>query len=99
MPALQRLAVNFRLELVNIISAWSILAKAPAIPTLKELNLDRCIMKMGDFTSFIGKHCSTWTSLTFSHLHLCKGAKGELGDLYERLSWAPSIEFHRQRYF
>lgn len=32
-------------------------------------------------------------------MHLCNGTKEELGDLYERLSQAPSIELYRQRYF
>lgn len=97
MPALQRLVIHFQFELVDNVSLWSILAKAPAIPTLKELSLDTCIMNMDDFTTFIGKHCSTWTSLIISHVHLCKGTKEQLGDLYERLSQAPSIAFYRQR--
>lgn len=99
MPALRHLAINFQLELASSMCVWNILAKAPAIPTLKELNLDTCIMIMGDFTTFVGKCCSTWTSLTFSHIHLCNGTKEELGDLYERLSQAPSLELYRQRYF
>lgn len=95
MPVLRSLKVNF--QLVNSLSAWSILAKAPAIPTLQELHLDTCIMNMGDFTTFIGKHCSTWTSLTISHMHLCNGTKEDLGALYERLGQAPDIKVYRQR--
>jgi hypothetical protein len=95
MPVLRSLKLRF--QLVNSVSAWSILAKGPAIPTLKELHLDTCIMNMGDFKTFVVKHCSTWTLLSIRRMHLCNGTKEELGDLYARLSRAPSIEVHRQR--
>jgi hypothetical protein len=97
MPVLHRLRVDF--ELANGVAAWSMLAKAPAIPTLKELFLETCIMNMDDFASFVGKHCPTWTSMTISHMHVCNGTMEQLGDLYERLSQAPNIEVYRQRLF
>ena len=96
MPAFRHLCVSFQLE--NSVSAWSILAKAPAIPTLEELDLEKCIMNMNDFAAFVGKHCPTWTSLTISHMYLCNGTREELGDLYERLSRAPNIKVYRQRF-
>jgi hypothetical protein len=96
-PALRKLVINF--QLANSVSAWSILAKAPAIPTLRQLHLDKCMMNMEDFAIFVGKHCPTWTSLTINHMHLCNGTKKELGDIYECLSQAPDIEVYRQSYF
>lgn len=96
MPVLEHLTVH--LQLKDVVTLWCTLAKAPAIPTLKQLSLSICAMDMQDFTTFVSKHCSTWTSLTISHLRLCKSTKEELGDLYVRLSQAPNIELYHQRY-
>lgn len=78
-------------------SAWSILAKAPAIPALKELYLDMCSMLTKDFTTFVSKHCSTLTLLTISQLYLYDATKEDVAGLYERLSQAPNIEVYRQQ--
>ena len=90
MPVLERLSAEFQLQ--NSTAAWSVLAQAPAVPTLKELNVNTCIMNMNDFTTFVRKHCATWTRLKIKSLRLCNSTREDIGDLFELLSQAPNIE-------
>jgi hypothetical protein len=69
MPMLKVLVLDFELQFRNSDDAWSVLAKAPAIPTLEILQLKKCFMDMTDFTDFPQKHSVTWKSLTLGHLH------------------------------
>lgn len=97
MPVLKCLLIDFQPQCS--VSACSVLARAPVIPTLKELYLGSCVMKMHDFTTFIGKHSATWTRLSITDMSLFSGTKADLSDLYERLSQSPNIEIYRQRSF
>ena len=96
MPVLKCLSAEFQLQ--NSTAVWSVLAQAPAIPTLKELNINKCIMKMEDFTTFVRKHCASWIRLSIKNLRLWNSTREENGDLYEILSQAPNIEDYNQSY-
>jgi hypothetical protein len=86
-------------ELANGVAAWSMIAKAPAIPTPKQFFFETCIVNLKDLAIFVGTLRLTWTSVTISHVRICNGTKEELDDLYDHLSQAPNIEAHRQRLF
>lgn len=77
-------------------TAWSILAKGPAIPELQSIDLGMAVMAMEDFTEFLGKHSATWKSIALSHMHLTGGCLEDLGRLYRTLSQAPNLDEYHQ---
>lgn len=95
MPMLKHLSLNF--EFWSLESAWSVLAKAPAIPTLQTLEVGEGAINMRDFTEFLGKHSANLTSLAIRRLHLTNGGLGDVGTLYKTLSQAPQIEDSYQK--
>jgi hypothetical protein len=97
MPVLKSLVLDFELQLSDSADAWNVLAKAPAIPTLETLQLNKAFMNMTDFRDFLRKHSATWKSLTLFHLHLANGSMEDIGRIYEMLSQAPKIEEYYQR--
>jgi hypothetical protein len=97
MHMLKSLVLDFELEPRNSANAWSVLARAPAVPMSESLQLNRCIIAMSDFSDFLGKHRASWRSLIIGHLHLTNGSMEDVGMIYEMLSQAPKIEKYFQR--
>jgi hypothetical protein len=94
-PVLEHLILDFHFD--NSADAWSILAKAPVIPTLTGLHFDNCKINMHDLAEFLGKHAANWKFLNLGNLHLINGSVEDLARLYELLSQAPKIDHYYHR--
>jgi hypothetical protein len=94
-PVLEHLILDFHLD--NSADAWSILAKAPVIPTLIGLHFDNCKINMHDLVEFLGKHAANWKFLNLGNLHLINSSVEDLARLYKLLSQAPKIDHYYHR--
>lgn len=92
MPALRSLYLSFLRHKTGSRSAWEILANAPRLPALEDLELSGCGMDMHNYTRFVLKHLDTLKLLDTQWLGLYEGTDRDVGKFYAELSKAPRLE-------